>query len=138
MTETEYSAQVLILLVEDNEMNRDMLSRRLRKRGYEVVLAEDAEKALEYLSKTLPDIVLMDISLPGMDGLEATRRIRTFASRNELPIIALTAHATIMDREVAMQAGCNAFETKPIKLANVLLKMSDCLAARTRFREQNL
>lgn len=109
-----------LLLVEDNEMNRDMLARRLMRRGYEVELAVDGRQALDKVARARPDLVLMDMSLPVMDGWEATRRLRDDPITADLPIVALTAHALQSDREKAIGAGCNAFETKPVKLASLL------------------
>jgi CheY-like chemotaxis protein len=112
-----------ILLVEDNPMNRDMLSRRLLRRGYEVVCAEDGESVAGVVEQETPDLVLMDISLPGIDGLEATRRLRNSEKHKAIPIIALTAHAFQSDEIEAKAAGCNEFETKPIDLERLLSKI---------------
>ena len=112
-----------ILLVEDNQMNRDMLSRRLIRRGYEVICAEDGESVAAIVEKENPEIILMDISLPGIDGLEATRRLRNSEKNNNIPIIALTAHAFQSDELEARSAGCNEFETKPIDLERLLAKI---------------
>ncbi len=112
-----------ILLVEDNEMNRDMLARRLQKRGYEMLLAVDGLLAVEMTQKERPDLVLMDMSLPGLDGWEASRRLKSDPATAGIPIIALTAHAMAEDREKALAAGCNEFETKPVDLASLLAKM---------------
>lgn len=112
-----------ILLVEDNEMNRDMLARRLQKRGYEVILAVDGLLAVEMTQKEKPDLVLMDMSLPGLDGWEASRRLKGDPATAGIPIIALTAHAMAEDREKALAAGCNEFETKPVDLTSLLAKM---------------
>ncbi|MEZ2126287.1 MULTISPECIES: response regulator [unclassified Sinorhizobium] len=114
---------VKILLVEDNEMNRDMLSRRLEKRGYEVVIATDGLAGVEAAAKTKPDIVLMDMSLPVIDGWEATRRIKADPATSAIPIIALTAHAMAGDRQRAMEVGCDDYDTKPIELAALLDKI---------------
>ena len=103
-----------ILLVEDNDMNRDMMSRLLKRWGYEVVTAMDGRTAVEKVSSERPDLVLMDITLPGIDGIEATTQIRALPEGEHLPVIALTAHVLDEDRERAMNAGCNDFETKPI------------------------
>src|SRR3954468_8413168 len=105
-----------ILLVEDNEMNRDMLSRRLTRQGYVVVMATDGEVALSMVSEENPDLVLMDRSLPVLDGWEATRRLKSNPATSHIPVIALTAHAMSADREKAMAAGCNDYDTKPIEL----------------------
>ncbi|QDG50731.1 response regulator [Persicimonas caeni] len=116
-----------LLLVEDNEMNRDMLARRLMRRGFEVTVAIDGEQALKKLSEGRFDLVLMDLSLPVMDGWEATRRIRQKPKYADLPIIALTAHALEGDRHKAIEAGCNGFETKPVKIESLLETMSNWL-----------
>jgi two-component system cell cycle response regulator DivK len=116
-----------ILLVEDNEMNRDMLARRLQKRGYELLVAVDGILAVEMTQKEKPDLVLMDMSLPGMDGLEASRRLKADPATAGIPIIALTAHAMAEDREKALAAGCNEFETKPVDLTSLLAKMEALL-----------
>lgn len=118
-----------ILLVEDNEMNRDMLSRRLVRKGHEILLAVDGEEGVRKVEETNPDLVLMDISLPLIDGLEATRRIRNHANDDiaRVPIIALTAHAMDEDRKKAMEAGCDDFDTKPIDLPRLLGKIQGLL-----------
>ncbi|MDB6170475.1 MAG: two-component response regulator [Verrucomicrobia bacterium] len=116
-----------ILLVEDNEMNRDMLARRLQKRGFELLLAVDGILGVEMAQKEKPDLVLMDMSLPGMDGWEASRRLKADPATAGIPIIALTAHAMAEDREKALAAGCNEFETKPVDLASLLAKMETLL-----------
>jgi two-component system cell cycle response regulator DivK len=116
-----------ILLVEDNEMNRDMLARRLQKRGYELLLAVDGLLAVEMTQKERPDLVLMDMSLPGLDGWEASRRLKADPATAGIPIIALTAHAMAEDREKALAAGCNEFETKPVDLTSLLAKMEALL-----------
>jgi two-component system cell cycle response regulator DivK len=112
-----------ILLVEDNEMNRDMLSRRLVRQGYEVVLAPDGEAGVALAADVRPDLILMDMSLPGIDGWEATRRIRGEPALRHIPIIALTAHAMTGDREAATAAGCDDYDTKPVELPRLLAKM---------------
>lgn len=109
-----------ILLVEDNELNRECLARLLVHRGFAVVCAEDGETALELAQAAAPDLILMDINLPGMDGFQATQAIRACPSTQGVPVIALTAHAMTMDREKAFQAGCNAYETKPVELSRLL------------------
>ena len=119
---------VKLLLVEDNEMNRDMLSRRLIRKGYEVVIAVDGEAAVAMASSERPDLILMDMSLPLIDGWEATRRIRSIVSLATVPIIALTAHAMSGDREKAIDAGCDDYDTKPIELERLLAKMAALLA----------
>ena len=113
-----------ILLVEDNEMNRDMLSRRLERRGYEVVMAVDGADGVARAKAELPDLILMDMSLPVIDGWEATRRIRQDPDTATIPVIALTAHAMDGDRERAMEAGCNDYDVKPIELPRLLEKMA--------------
>ncbi|MGI8968621.1 MAG: response regulator [Chloroflexota bacterium] len=112
-----------ILLVEDNEMNRDMLSRRLTRKGYEVVIAMDGGQGLAMASSTAPDLILMDMSLPVIDGWEATRQLRAAPETHALPIIALTAHAMSGDREKALEAGCDDYDTKPIELPRLLAKI---------------
>jgi len=112
-----------ILLVEDNEMNRDMLSRRLVRQGYDVVLAPDGEAGVTLAADVRPDLILMDMSLPGIDGWEATRRIRGEPALRHIPIIALTAHAMTGDREAATAAGCDDYDTKPVELPRLLAKM---------------
>ncbi len=119
-----------ILLVEDNEMNRDMLSRRLERRGYEVVIALDGESGVEMAQTHVPDLVLMDMSLPVLDGWEATRRLKVDPTTKHIPIIALTAHAMSGDREKALEAGCDDYDTKPVELARLLGKI-EALLART-------
>ncbi|MCQ4628836.1 response regulator [Shinella sp. CPCC 100929] len=118
---------VKILLVEDNEMNRDMLSRRLERRGYEVIFAHDGEEAVARAEADAPDLVLMDIGLPGIDGCEATRRIRSGPAGTGLPIIALTAHAMNVDEARAREAGCDDFDTKPIDLPRLIGKIEKLL-----------
>lgn len=117
-----------VLLVEDNETNRDMLSRRLVRNGYEVVMAEDGEQAVHMAAAEMPDIVLMDMSLPVIDGWEATRRLKAKAETSAIPVIALTAHAMAGDRERALEAGCDDYDTKPIELPRLLDKMASLLA----------
>lgn len=112
-----------ILLVEDNDMNRDMLSRRLTRRGFDVSIAVDGEEALEMVANETPDLVLMDLSLPVMDGWEATRQIKSRPRFEDTPIIALTAHALETDREKALEIGCDEFETKPVDLNGLLDKI---------------
>lgn len=112
-----------ILLVEDNEMNRDVLSRLLKRRGYEMIFAEDGESAIQMALELSPDLILMDISLPKMDGNEATRHLRAEGTCAALPIIALTAHAMASDRERSMAAGCTDYETKPVDFPRLLEKI---------------
>ncbi len=116
-----------ILLVEDNEMNRDMLSRRLRRRGYEVVCALDGEQGIEMGRSGGADLILMDMSLPVLDGWEATRRLKADADLQRIPVIALTAHAMAADEEQALAAGCDDYDTKPVELPRLLGKMENLL-----------
>jgi CheY-like chemotaxis protein len=116
-----------ILIVEDNEMNRDMLSRRLAKRGYDVAIAIDGEQGLVMARAELPALILMDMSLPGLDGWEATRQLKADAQTKGIAIIALTAHAMAGDREKAIAAGCDDFDTKPIELTRLLGKIEALL-----------
>ena len=116
-----------ILLVEDNEMNRDMLSRRLQRKGYEVVMALDGEQGVRMASSEKPDLILIDMSLPVLDGWEATRQIKAAADTRTIPLIALTAHAMSGDREKALEAGCDDYDTKPIELERLLAKMEALL-----------
>ena len=117
-----------ILLVEDNEMNRDMLSRRLRKKGYTVVIAEDGERGVELARSEVPDLILMDMSLPVMDGWTTTRVIRADPVTKGIPVIALTSHAMSGDRERALAAGCHDYDTKPVELERLLGKIEALLA----------
>ena len=116
-----------ILLVEDNEMNRDMLSRRLAKRGFDVVVALDGSSGAAAAAAEQPDLILMDISLPDMDGCEVTRLVRAQPSTASIPIIALTAHAMETDRLRALDAGCQDYDTKPVDLARLLAKIDALL-----------
>ncbi len=116
-----------IPLVEDNEMNRDMLTRRLEKRGYTVVVAVDGAAGIAQANAEKPDLILMDMSLPIIDGWEATRQIRTMPVIAATPIIALTAHAMSSDREKCLNAGCNDFDTKPVELARLIGKIEELL-----------
>jgi two-component system, cell cycle response regulator DivK len=116
-----------ILLVEDNEMNRDMLSRRLERRGYRVVVAVDGESGVELARSEAPDLVLMDMSLPVLDGWEASRRLKADPATRGIPVIALTAHAMSSDREKALEAGCDEYDTKPIELPRLLGKIEALL-----------
>ena len=118
-----------ILLVEDNAENRDMLSRRLIRRGYEIEFAEDGEEAVRKAGQVAPALILMDLSLPVMDGWEATRRIKADAATAAIPVIALTAHAMASDREKALTAGCDDYDTKPVDLERLLGKMRALLPA---------
>ena len=112
-----------ILLVEDNEMNRDMLSRRLTRKQYEVLVAVDGGEGVEMARSEAPDLILMDMSLPVMDGWEATRLLKASPETGSIPIIALTAHAMSGDREKAMEAGCDDYDIKPVELPRLLAKM---------------
>ena len=116
-----------ILLVEDQEMNRDMLSRRLRKRGYEVAIAVDGAEGVEKARSEAPDLILMDMSLPVMDGWEATRTLKADHATRSIPVVALTAHAMTSDREKALEAGCDAYETKPVELPRLIETMEKLL-----------
>jgi CheY-like chemotaxis protein len=117
-----------ILLVEDNEMNRDMLSRRLERAGYRVVLAVDGPRGIAAARTVAPDLVLMDMSLPEIDGWEASRQLKQDPATSRIPIIALTAHAMHSDRDKALQAGCDDYDTKPVDFARLLEKMTSILA----------
>jgi CheY-like chemotaxis protein len=119
-----------ILLVEDNEMNRDMLSRRLQRRGYEVLIALDGQMGIDMAQSERPDLILMDMSLPVMDGWEATRTLKASDATRHIPVIALTAHAMSTDREKAIEAGCDDYDTKPIELPRLLGKMEAVIARR--------
>ena len=118
---------VKILLVEDNEMNRDMLSRRLIRKGFDVVMAVDGEQAVSLAQRELPDLILMDMSLPVIDGWEATRRVKAADTTSRIPIIALTAHAMAGDREKTLNAGCDDYDTKPIEMPRLLEKIEALL-----------
>ena len=117
-----------ILLVEDNEMNSDMLSRRLARKGYDVAIATDGQRGIDMATSENPDLILMDMSLPVIDGWEATRRIKGAADTSAIPIIALTAHAMASDREKAMEAGCDDYDTKPVELPRLLEKIERLLS----------
>ena len=119
-----------ILLVEDNEMNRDMLSRRLIRGGYEVVMAVQGEEGVALARSATPDLVLMDMSLPVLDGWEATRLLKSDPATREIPVIALTAHAMSGDREKAREAGCDDFDTKPVEYPRLLSKIEGLLQKR--------
>ena len=116
-----------LLRVEDNEMNRDMLSRRLLRRGYEIVMAVDGGQGVEMAGSELPDLILMDMSLPVIDGWEATRRIKAAEATRHIPIIGLTAHAMAGDREKAIEAGCDDYDTKPVELDRLIAKIEALL-----------
>lgn len=119
---------IRVLLVEDNEMNRDMLSRRLARKGYDVLIAVDGQQGLDLAASGNPDIILMDMSLPVIDGWEATRRLKADPALQAIPVIALTAHAMAGDREQALGAGCDDYDTKPIELPRLLEKIAAQLA----------
>ena len=119
-----------ILLVEDNEMNRDMLSRRLVRKGYEVVMALDGRQAVEMASGENPDLIIMDMSLPVIDGWEATRQVKAAPATCAIPVIALTAHAMAGDRDKAIEAGCDDYDSKPVDLARLLTKIESLLGER--------
>ncbi|MGH8801761.1 MAG: response regulator [Casimicrobiaceae bacterium] len=121
-----------LLLVEDNELNRDMLSRRLARRGYDVAFAPDGAAAIDAAAALRPDLILMDMSLQVIDGWEATRRIKADPGLRSIPVIALTAHAMRGDAEQARAAGCDEFETKPVEFERLLAKIERLLAARAR------
>jgi two-component system cell cycle response regulator DivK len=123
-------AMARILLVEDNEMNRDMLSRRLQRKGYEIIFAQDGQEAVDMAIAQMPDLILMDMSLPVMTGWDATRLLKQTPAVAEIPVIALTAHALSTDREKATEAGCNGYETKPIDLPRLLETMERLLTER--------
>lgn len=120
-----------ILIVEDNEMNRDMLSRRLQRRGFEVLSAVDGKEGMETAKREVPDLILMDMSLPEIDGWEATRQLKAGAATQSIPIIALTAHAMPSDETKAREAGCDDFATKPVEFSNLLEKIRRILPNET-------
>ena len=120
-----------ILLVEDNEMNRDMLSRRLLRKGHEIAMAVDGAQGVEMATAQLPDIILMDMSLPVIDGWEATRQLKADDTTHSIPIIALTAHAMAGDQEKALDAGCDDYDTKPVELPRLLGKIEALLARKS-------
>jgi two-component system, cell cycle response regulator DivK len=120
-----------ILVIEDNEMNRDMLARRLQRRGYEVVIAVDGQAGVALAQSEAPDPILMDMSLPVLDGWEATRRLKAASETKSIPIVALTAHAMSDDREKALEAGCDDYDTKPIEMPRLLAKVEALLGKRT-------
>jgi len=121
-----------ILLVEDNELNRDMLSRRLAREGFEPLLAVDGEQGVDLALRERPDLILMDMNLPKLDGWEATRRIKRYAQTKDIPVIALTARTMAGDRERALAAGCDDYDTKPVKFAGLLEKIAALLGAKGR------
>ena len=118
-----------ILLVEDNEMNRDMLTRRLERKGFEVIIAVDGQAGIDMASSANADIILMDLSLPVIDGWEATRRLKADAATESIPVIALTAHAMAGDEQKALEAGCDDYDTKPVNLNRLLGKIDKLLGA---------
>jgi two-component system, cell cycle response regulator DivK len=118
----------LLLLVEDNEISRDLLSRRLKKRGYDVITAADGRQAVASAQGGLPDLILMDLAMPVMDGLDATRHLRRKRETSSIPVIALTAHALPADRARAIAAGCDEYETKPVELEHLIQKIETLLA----------
>src|SRR5438552_7180756 len=119
-----------LLLVEDNEMNRDMLSRRLQRKGYEVTIAVDGQQGLDLAQAQKPDLILMDMSLPVIDGWEATRRLKSDDATRAIPVIALTAHAMAGDRDKALEAGCDDYDTKPVEFTRLLGKIQALLGKR--------
>jgi two-component system, cell cycle response regulator DivK len=121
-----------ILIVEDNEMNRDMLSRRLQRRGFEVILAVDGQTGVDVAVAEIPDLILMDMSLPVKDGWEATRIIKATVETQNIPVIALTAHAMDGDRQAALDAGCDEYDTKPVDLERLLVKILALLERNTQ------
>jgi two-component system, cell cycle response regulator DivK len=118
-----------VLVVEDNEMNRDMLSRRLTRRGFQVIFAVDGQQGVDLARSEQPDIILMDMSLPVIDGWEATRRVKSDEATRSVPVIGLTAHAMAGDREKAIAAGCDDYDTKPVELERLIGKMERLLGA---------
>jgi CheY-like chemotaxis protein len=130
--DTGASTMAKILLVEDNEMNRDMLSRRLQRKGFTVVMAEDGKKGVEMATSEAPDLILLDMSLPLVDGWEAARQIKGGPRSKHVPIIALTAHAMAGDREKALEAGCDEYDTKPVEFARLLAKIEGILKSPRR------
>jgi len=120
-----------ILLVEDNEMNRDMLSRRLQRKGYRVVMAHDGEQALVLAGSEDPDLILMDISLPKMDGWEVTRLLKSNSKTKGIPVIALTAHALSTDRQKAFEIGCDDYDTKPVEFGRLSEKIEHLLVEKS-------
>ncbi len=118
---------IRILLVEDNEMNRDMLSRRLERKGFEILIAVDGAQGIQMAQTEAPDLILMDMSLPLLDGWEATRQLKSLPETQNIPVIALTAHAMAGDREKCLASGCDDYDTKPIELARLLTKIQTLL-----------
>src|SRR5579863_3691213 len=126
-----------VLLIEDNEMNRDMLSRRLARRGFDVLMAVDGEQGVRMAKTEMPDLILMDMSLPVLDGWGASRQLKAEPSTQSIPLIALTAHAMAGDRDQALQAGCDDYDTKPIELSRLLDKMERLLDVRAASAPSN-
>lgn len=124
-----------ILIVEDNELNRDMLTRRLERRGYEILAAADGEQGLDVARRALPNLILMDMSLPVMDGWEATKRLKNAPETAAIPIVALTAHAMNGDRERALEAGCDDYDTKPVEFQRLVLKIEALLNGKQKTRQ---
>jgi len=120
-----------LLLVEDNEMNRDMLSRRLARRGYEIHVAVDGEQGLAEALRQLPDLIIMDMSLPVLDGWETTRRLKQLVETKAIPVLALTAHAMAGERDRALEAGCDDYDTKPVDFTRLLGKIENLIPAAT-------
>ncbi len=116
-----------ILVVEDNELNRDMLTRRLERRGYETIIAADGQQGIEIARQSLPNLILMDMSLPVLDGWEATRLLKSSPETADIPIVALTAHAMSGDRERALEAGCDEYDTKPLEFPRLVMKIEALL-----------
>jgi len=127
MLTTEKMAMSKILLVEDNEMNRDMLSRRLERKGHQILIAVDGEQGVEIAQAETPDLILMDMSLPVLDGWEATRKLKALPATSSIPIIALTAHAMAGDQEKCFAAGCDDYDTKPVEFSRLLGKIQALL-----------
>jgi CheY-like chemotaxis protein len=118
-----------LLLVEDNELNRDMLSRRLARRGFEVLLATNGQAGIDEATRHLPDLIIMDMSLPVLDGWESTRRLKQQSATESIPVLALTAHAMAGEREKAIAAGCEDYDTKPVDFVRLMEKIENLLAA---------
>jgi CheY-like chemotaxis protein len=125
---TDVSAHHRILLIEDNELNRDMLTRRLEKKGFDVLVACDAKEGLELATRESPDLILMDMRLPDLDGWAATRQLKSDGATRQIPVIALTAHAMEKDRKSALEAGCDDFDTKPVELERLMEKIHALLS----------
>jgi two-component system, cell cycle response regulator DivK len=121
-----------VLLIEDNEANRDMLSRRLARRGYQISIATDGRQGIAAAQAEQPDLILMDMSLPEIDGWEVTRQLKSQQATQHIPVIALTAHAMVSDRQRALEVGCDDFDTKPVELSRLLSKMTSLLERETR------